>query len=438
MSFSICNLRIGLAVLWLGLFVFLQASRSLASTPELLVPAYANPCCSNTWAAYVQLANEKSVPLNLIINPNSGPGNSPIDANYVSADGKSGVLVELNHLDVPLFGYVRTNYAHQPLETVLAEMDRYYSADYWRNTDVRPSGIFLDEYSNNLANVGYYQQISEHLAQLNANATIIGNPGVGGYFDSSQGAAGFTLTDYILSADVLVTFENAAQPYRQNYQPADWQNDYPADRFAHIVHTESFLDLPETLQLAAERNVGMLYVTDDQMPNPYDKLPSFWTAEVNRLALLQTELNLDGQASVADIDSLIRAIRSDGPIQRHFDLDHNDQVDVVDLAELVEQRLGSYFGDANLDGEFNSSDFVQVFSAGQYEDAFVLNSNWASGDWNGDGEFDSADFVLAFAHGGYEQGPRLQAVPEPKSWPFMIWLAFWAAIRISRLTDVGE
>ncbi|MCA9200878.1 MAG: spherulation-specific family 4 protein, partial [Planctomycetales bacterium] len=384
MPFSICDLRTGLAVLWLGFFVFPQASLLQASTPELLIPAYANPCCSNTWAAYLQLAREEPAPLNLIINPNSGPGTSPIDANYVSANGKSGVLVELHNLDVPLFGYVRTNYARQPLETVLAEIDRYYSAEYWRSSDVRLSGIFLDEYSNNLANVAYYQQISEHLAQLSVNATIIGNPGVGSYFDSSQGEAGFTLNDYILSADVLVTFENAAQPYRQNYQPPAWQNDYPAGRFAHIVHTESFLNLPETLRLAVDRNVGMIYVTDDQMPNPYDKLPSFWTAEVDRLALLQTDLNLDGQASVADIDSLILAIRSDGPIQRHFDLDHNNQVDIADLAELVEQRFGSYFGDANLDGEFNSSDFVHVFTAGQYEDAFAWNSNWASGDWNGD------------------------------------------------------
>ena len=66
-----------------------------------------------------------------------------------------------------------------------------------------------------------------------------------------------------------------------------------------------------------------------------------------------------------------------------------------------------------LTGEFNSTDFVVVFGAGQYEDAEALNSTWATGDWNGDGEFNSSDFVAAFTDGGYERGPRPAAVPEP-------------------------
>ena len=88
----------------------------------------------------------------------------------------------------------------------------------------------------------------------------------------------------------------------------------------------------------------------------------------------------------------------------------------------VEDLKNTYFGDANLDGEFNSGDFVQVFQRGHYEDTVVGNSGWADGDWNGDGEFDSGDFVLAFQSGGYELGSRaasaispsnMAAVPEP-------------------------
>ncbi|MCA9172596.1 MAG: hypothetical protein KDB23_33255, partial [Planctomycetales bacterium] len=75
----------------------------------------------------------------------------------------------------------------------------------------------------------------------------------------------------------------------------------------------------------------------------------------------------------------------------------------------------TYFGDANLDGEFNSADLINVFQAGQYEDAFSANSTWSTGDWNGDGEFTTSDFVVAFQDGGYEKGPRhaVSAVPEP-------------------------
>ena len=62
-------------------------------------------------------------------------------------------------------------------------------------------------------------------------------------------------------------------------------------------------------------------------------------------------------------------------------------------------------GDANLDGEFNSTDLVRVFQAGEYEDAIESNSAWSDGDWNGDGEFDTSDLVVAFQAGYFEQGP---------------------------------
>jgi hypothetical protein len=58
-------------------------------------------------------------------------------------------------------------------------------------------------------------------------------------------------------------------------------------------------------------------------------------------------------------------------------------------------------GDANRDGRFDSSDFVQVFQAGKYQTG--QPATWAEGDWNGDGFFDSGDFVLAFQCGGYEK-----------------------------------
>lgn len=77
-------------------------------------------------------------------------------------------------------------------------------------------------------------------------------------------------------------------------------------------------------------------------------------------------------------------------------------------------RATSY-GDANLDGVFDSSDLVTVFAAGQYEDGLPSNSGWASGDWNGDQEFDSSDLVWVFQEGGYRNaaGAGPQAVPEP-------------------------
>ena len=67
-----------------------------------------------------------------------------------------------------------------------------------------------------------------------------------------------------------------------------------------------------------------------------------------------------------------------------------------------------------MDGEFNSGDFVQVFTSGKYETGEA--ATWAEGDWNGDGLFNSGDFVTAFSDGGYEVGVKAaSAVPEPSS-----------------------
>lgn len=128
------------------------------------------------------------------------------------------------------------------------------------------------------------------------------------------------------------------------------------------------------------------------------------------------DFDMDGELTAADIDLLNAAIR-DGAGDSAFDVTGDGAVDDADRKEWVEVLKGTYFGDSNLDGEFNSSDFVFVFSGGEYEDGIEGNSTWATGDWNGDKEFGSADFVLAFQGAGYEQGPRqaAHAVPEPSA-----------------------
>lgn len=117
-----------------------------------------------------------------------------------------------------------------------------------------------------------------------------------------------------------------------------------------------------------------------------------------------------------DINLLTDAVRT-GSTDTRYDLNGDSQVNAADRSVWVDELFGTYFGDANLDGEFSSSDFVLVFTAGQYEDTIEGNSVWETGDWNGDGDFNSSDFVQAFSAGGFEQGPRgaVAAVPEPSS-----------------------
>jgi hypothetical protein len=132
-----------------------------------------------------------------------------------------------------------------------------------------------------------------------------------------------------------------------------------------------------------------------------------WTASERRdgspgRVLLDGDMNLDLARNASDIDRLYVAIRAQ---DQAFDLDRSGATDQDDMDHLVRDVLRSTYGDSNFDGRFGSSDLVQVFARGQYEDGVRGNSGWADGDWNGDGDFDSRDFVLAMQEGDYEAKP---------------------------------
>ena len=126
-------------------------------------------------------------------------------------------------------------------------------------------------------------------------------------------------------------------------------------------------------------------------------------------------VDFDGNGSITgrDIDILSDAVR-EGSDRPRYDLNDDGSIDGSDRVVMVEDVLNTYFGDSNLDGEFNTADLVLIFQAGEYEDDLEGNSIWATGDWNGDREFNTGDLVAAFQAGGFEQGPRGSVpVPEP-------------------------
>ena len=168
----------------------------------------------------------------------------------------------------------------------------------------------------------------------------------------------------------------------------------------------------------------LLYVTDFAAGGFMDIYEATW--EVERLG----DLSGDGLVTVEDIDLLSRATQQ-GSLNRAFDFDGSGMLDVNDRIVLVEDLANTFIGDSNLDGVFDSGDFVKVFQAAEYEDGIPSNSAWATGDWNGDFEFDSADFVFAFQRGGYEKGPRAEvnAVPEPTSLWVLMAVLIGVAIR---------
>jgi hypothetical protein len=144
------------------------------------------------------------------------------------------------------------------------------------------------------------------------------------------------------------------------------------------------------------------------------------------------DFNANGVLDAPDIDELTGCM-SAGCNPAAYDLNADAIVNEADINVWVKDLFNSWIGDADLNGEFNSSDLVTVLASGTYE--VDINSVWSTGDFNGDGRTNSTDLVAALADGGYELGPRagVAAVPEPTA----IVLALLGALLLCRSRSTG-
>ncbi len=132
------------------------------------------------------------------------------------------------------------------------------------------------------------------------------------------------------------------------------------------------------------------------------------TAELTGAVGPTGDYNGSGQLDAGDLDVHAQYVIDSNPAG---DVDGDGDTDNDDRLAWVKDLQGSWLGDSDFSGEFNSSDLVAVFAAGLYETGQA--AGYAAGDWNGDMVFNSSDLVAAFTDGGYEQGPLGAAVPEP-------------------------
>jgi hypothetical protein len=195
-----------------------------------------------------------SRPALTLINPGSGPGTAQ-SSTYV------GLVAKAKAAGAKVLGYVYTDYGARALADVKADIDKHIA---WYGVD----GIFLDETSNVAAAVPYYVDLSAYLR--GKGRMVVLNPGT----KTIEEYAG--LADYIMNAETDV-------PRYVARTAATWESKYPG-KFWHCVHTCSAADMPMVVHLAKARGAGLLYVTDDVMANPYDRLPAYWDALTAELA----------------------------------------------------------------------------------------------------------------------------------------------------------
>lgn len=233
-----------------------DALPATATTQKMAVPSYFYPGAK--WTQMEEAVPKVGV---AIINPNSGPGAS-LDQAYADQVKKSQAA------GLTVLGYVHTSYGSRDAATVKAEVDKYYS---WYGVD----GIFFDEVSTDCSMAtSYYADLQAYVKAKTAPSMVIINPGTQ------------TNECYMSVADIVVNFEGSYKSYVSNYSAPSWVSNYAPDRFWHLVYSASSTRaLDRAMSLSKSRGAGWVYVTPDELPNPWDTLPtgSYWSQELSAL-----------------------------------------------------------------------------------------------------------------------------------------------------------
>jgi hypothetical protein len=215
-------------------------------------------------------------------------------------------------------------------------------------------------------------------------------------------------------ANSIIDVRPGGDPLYTDYDPADLRVNYtwvdetwlhPGSGQGNVTGQPLFVDPAAHDYRLAEGSPAIDNGDPDSPPDPDGSRTDMGYFTSLRNLPPAADFNGDGQLDATDIDLLCAAIAS-GEFAPEFDLDGNAAVDSADLDYLVRELLHTTYGDANLDGSFDSGDLVFIFQAGHYEDNVPANSGWATGDWNCDGDFTSSDLVVAFQAGGYVAAAR--------------------------------
>ncbi|MCC6313925.1 MAG: spherulation-specific family 4 protein, partial [Thermomicrobiales bacterium] len=226
----------------LGRFASLMGGAPAAETaqaaqcPAIFVPAYFDDD-----AAWRQMTETRAVRI-VIINLKNGPGpqRSAVAAQRVRDVQASGALA---------LGYVPTSRGKRPAKQVRAEIRKFRQ---WYAVD----GIYVDEVSGKSNYLKYYRALSKTIRKGPAGKRfVMFNPG----FTPDR--------RYMALADVIENYEYFFHYYPKQVFPP-WVRQYPATRFAHVVH-----DVPSTsdalewvLANARANNAGYVFVTDRNNP----------------------------------------------------------------------------------------------------------------------------------------------------------------------------
>jgi hypothetical protein len=188
-----------------------------------------------------------TVPVVAIANPNNGPGGSR------TSDYTSGIA-KLTAAGIKVIGYVATGYTARGSAAVQADIDT------WKSFYPQIQGIFFDEQSNRQGDEAFYRALSQY-AKAQGLSFTVGNPGAD------------TGPTFVGVFDAGLIYESGGAPPLSTL--GGWHSSYPRENFGVIPYAAA---LDHAYVKSAKAYVGWIYLTDDNLPNPWDSLPSYFPA----------------------------------------------------------------------------------------------------------------------------------------------------------------
>lgn len=240
-----------------------QPEAKAKSKVGILVPAYFDPNVGGGVQYLDRMIDAAaSVPIIAIANPASGPGRK-VDPAYTP------VLERARKAGLRVVGYVSTSYTKRPRAEILADIGRW--VEYYPTI----SGFFFDEQTSDPAHVNDYVAYRDGARKLLKNARIVTNPGIPcdeGYLSKK-------------ASDIVCIFEHHSG--FNEFRAPTWTKKYPARNFSILPYaTPDEATMRQRLQKIVAEGIGWVYITDDTGNNPWDRLPTYWEAEVDAVRAL--------------------------------------------------------------------------------------------------------------------------------------------------------
>ena len=225
---------------------------TVEKTTGVILPLYTDPP-SNYWDMVIDAKTlHPHVPMIVTINPDNGPG-SFINQNYTQ------IIQKLKSAGITVLGYIPTDLGRKDSTEVMKNIDEYR---IWYAVN----GILFDEMPTTTGKEGYYKSLNDFAKSQGLTLTV-GNPGAA------------IPESYVGVLDNIIIYENAGLPDLQILQ--GWHLKYNKKNFSITPYDVASLNQPYVIN--ATKYVGYIYITDHNLPNPWNCLPTYFNNLVTTL-----------------------------------------------------------------------------------------------------------------------------------------------------------